>query len=95
LKRDLAKVRGVAGVEKVQHFIDKSKNNHSMTSALNCALSYTLNSFCQGQKIHLKIIDRTCKYAIAQNKIQKPEIVRPAYSGILKQKEPQKSWVRP
>jgi hypothetical protein len=62
-----------------------------MTWALNCALSYTLNSFCQD----LKIIDRTCKYAIAQNKMQKPEIVRPTYSGILKLKQPQKSWVRP
>jgi hypothetical protein len=31
LKRDLAKFRGVAGAEEVQDFIDKSKNNHSMT----------------------------------------------------------------
>ena len=31
LKRDLAKFRGVAGDAEVQHFIGKSKNNHSMT----------------------------------------------------------------
>jgi hypothetical protein len=31
LKRDQAKFRGVAGAEEVQDFIDKSKNNHSMT----------------------------------------------------------------
>jgi hypothetical protein len=30
LKRDLPKFRGVAGAAEVQHFIDKSKNNHSM-----------------------------------------------------------------
>jgi hypothetical protein len=64
-----------------------------MTLALNCALSYTSNSFCQGQKIRLKIIDRSCKYATAQNKLQNLEIVRPTYSGILKLRQPQRCWV--
>jgi hypothetical protein len=51
LKRDIAKFRDVAGAAGVQHFIGKSKNKHSMIYTLNCALSYTSNSFCQDQKI--------------------------------------------
>jgi hypothetical protein len=82
-------------LNEVHHFIDKSKNNHSMTQTLNCALSYTLNSFCQGQKIHLKIIDSTCKFAITRNKIQNPGVVRPTYCDMLKLKQLQKDWVRP
>jgi hypothetical protein len=31
LKKDLAKIRGVAGAAEVQHFIDKSTNNRSIT----------------------------------------------------------------